>query len=235
VRVRPAWGAVLGLALVGLVVAAVIGVRAWGAAASAVPTPVTPTVPTGVAGSGGSSGSSGAKGPSGAGAAGASSGSRAGPDGTAPASVTVHVVGQVKTPGVVRLSAGSRVEDAVRAAGGGGPAAQLSGVNLARVLADGEQIVVPAVGDPPVAGAAASGGGAAGPANGAGRGAGGRIDLNTADLSVLDTLPGVGPVTAQKIVDWRRANGRFTSVDELAEVPGIGPKLMEQLRPLVVV
>lgn len=227
VRIRPAWGAVLGLALVGLVAAAILGVRAWGAANAAEPTAVPPPVRSG-------SGT-----PAAGGSVSAASGSAASPGGalrssTAPSGappsgiVVVHVVGQVKTPGVVRLASGARVEDAVRAAGGAAGAAQLSGLNLARVLVDGEQVLVPALGDPVAAGAAPGAVPGSAP-----RAPGARIDLNTADVATLDTLPGVGPVTAAKIVEWRTAHGRFTAVDELAEVPGIGPKLLEQLAPLV--
>ncbi len=146
------------------------------------------------------------------------------------AAVVVHVVGQVRAPGLQRLPPGSRVADAVAAAGGATKKADLARVNLARVLVDGEQVVVPAPGDPDPPGspsAGASGGGA-----GAG-GAGSTVSLNTADLAGLDTLPGVGPVLAQRILDWRAEHGRFTSVDELGEVSGIGEKLMERLRPLV--
>lgn len=241
VRIRPAWGAVLGLALVGLVAAAILGVRAWGAASAAEPTAVPPPVRPGASASaagGAGSGASGS-GASGTASAGAAASGAAPPGGAlrpstasrdAPPSgtVVVHVVGQVRSPGVVRLPNGARVEDAVRAAGGAAGSAQLSALNLARVLVDGEQVVVPAPGDPVATGAAP------GPAPGAApRAPGGRIDLNTADVATLDTLPGVGPVTAQKIVEWRTAHGRFSSVDELAEVPGIGPKLLEQLAPLV--
>lgn len=234
VRVRPAWGAVLGLVLVGLVITAVLGVRAWGATTSAVPTPVSPTsARTGAAGWAPSPATGGAASTGGAvpSVSGGATGSR--PSGV----VVVHIIGQVKTPGVVRLETGARVEDAVRAAGGTTAAAQLAVVNLARVLADGEQIIVPAQGDPtalpppPVPpGGAVRGGGAAGSGPTT---AGQLIDLNTADVTALDTLPGVGPVIAQKIVDWRSAHGRFTAVEELAEVPGIGAKLLAQIAPLV--
>jgi competence protein ComEA len=223
---------VLGLALVGLAVVAVLAVRAWGATAAATPTPVSPTAAAGARAGAGTVPASGGAGPAGPGASSAAGTGTGGPrpSGT----VVVHVIGQVKSPGVVRLDAGSRVEDAVRAAGGAAASAQLAGVNLARVVVDGEQIVVPAPGEPqaPAAGAPAAGA-ASGPGGASGRVPGQRIDLNSATVATLDTLPGVGPVTAQKIVDWRAAHGRFSSVDELAEVPGIGPKLLEQLAPLV--
>lgn len=143
--------------------------------------------------------------------------------------VVVHVVGSVGAPGVVRLPAGSRVTDAVAAAGGALPDADLAGVNLARVLSDGEQVVVPA---------AADGAGSPGVTPGAGPGtaggaASGVLDLNAADADALDALPGIGPVLAQRIVAWRASHGRFTSVDELAEVTGIGPTLLAGLQDLV--
>ena len=124
--------------------------------------------------------------------------------------------------------------DAVEAAGGATGKADLSALNLARVLVDGEQVRVPAVGDPVDAGGTASAR-ARWRRDGAGAGgvAGAPVSLNTADLTALDTLPGVGPVLAQRILDWRTAHGRFTSVDELGEVSGIGEKLLAQLSPLV--
>ncbi len=151
--------------------------------------------------------------------------------------VVVHVVGRVRHPGVRQLPAGSRVADAVKAAGGATGKADLSALNLARALVDGEQVRVPAVGDPvvpvppPLAGGAGGAGGAAGA--GAGGPGGTPVSLNTADLATLDTLPGVGPVLAQRILDWRASHGRFASVDELGEVSGIGEKLLTQLTPLV--
>lgn len=158
--------------------------------------------------------------------------------------LVVHVVGQVARPGVYRMAAGARVGDAVTAAGGASRTADLSAVNLARVLVDGEQIVVPKPGEAvagPGAGSGAvsgaTGGGAGGGGAGGGAGgvgaAGGTVSLNSADLSALDTLPGVGPVLAQRILDWRTEHGRFTSVEELGEVSGIGEKLLAQLTPKV--
>ena len=136
--------------------------------------------------------------------------------------VTVHVVGDVRKPGVVQLPGGSRVVDAVRAAGGLRRGGDLGGTNLARVLADGERIEV---GGPDAAGSGGSGGSIGGSA--------GPLDLNTATAEQLDALPGVGPVTAAKILAWRSTHKRFSVVDELAEVPGIGPKTLADLRPLV--
>jgi competence protein ComEA len=159
-----------------------------------------------------------------------------GPTG-APTEVVVHVVGQVGKPGLVRLRVGARVADALEAAGGATRRADVAALNLARVVVDGEQILVPKPGEsPPPAGAVGSGasGGAAG-AGGGGGGAGGLVNLNTADLAALDSLPGVGPVLAQRILDWRTEHGRFTSVEELGEVSGIGDKMLSQLRPKVTV
>lgn len=170
--------------------------------------------------------------PSGA-ASGASRASAGSADGTPDGGteVVVHVVGAVASPGVVRLAAGSRVTDAVDAAGGALVEADLSAVNLARVLTDGEQVVVPTVG------AAGSAGGMAGASGAGGGGTGGAggdlVDLNAADATALDALPGIGPVLAQRIVSWRAAHGRFTTVDELGEVTGIGPTLLAGLRDLV--
>lgn len=135
--------------------------------------------------------------------------------------VVVHVVGQVLQPGLVRLPAGSRLADALDAAGGATPEADLAAVNLARVLTDGEQVVVPRPGEQ-LAGAVD-----------AGQSDPGAIDLNTAGTGELDTLPGVGPVIAQRIVDWRTDHGGFSSVEELGEVSGIGPSLLAGVRDLV--
>lgn len=134
--------------------------------------------------------------------------------------VVVAVAGRVRRPGVVRLPPGSRVEDAVRAAGGVSPGASPGLLNLARLLVDGEQVLV---GIAPT--------GQAAPA--AGSGASGLVDLNAADAGALDGLPGIGPVLAQRIVEWRTQNGRFASVDQLREVPGIGESKFGQLRSKV--
>jgi competence protein ComEA len=136
----------------------------------------------------------------------------------------VHVVGAVREPGLYRLREGSRVADAVERAGGATPKADLALVNLAAPVADGTQILVPARSRARAGGGGSSSGGAEG----------GPVHLNTATVEELDTLPGVGPVTAQKIVDFREENGAFASVDELDAVPGIGPARLEELRKLVV-
>ena len=146
--------------------------------------------------------------------------------------VAVHVAGRVRHPGLVRLPAGSRVQDAIRAAGGATPGADLDAVNLARKLTDGEQIRVPAPGDPapPLAPGAAAGPGAPGVLGAPSA----PLDLNTATAEQLDTLPGVGEVTAGRIVAYRTAHP-FTTVDELLEVPGIGQRRYDQLKDLVTV
>jgi competence protein ComEA len=120
------------------------------------------------------------------------------------------------------------VLDAVEAAGGADDGVDLSGLNLARLVADGEQVLV---GIEPAAGGAAT----AGPPGGPATSAGGPIDLNAATADQLDTLPGVGPTLAGRILEWREQHGRFSSVDELLEVSGIGPKTLAELAPLVTV
>jgi competence protein ComEA len=137
--------------------------------------------------------------------------------------VVVNVVGAVRRPGLYRLRDGSRIADAVARAGGVTPKAQVELVNLASRVSDGEQIVVPRRGA--VAASAGGAGSAAAPA--------GPVHLNSATLEQLDALPGVGPVTAQKILAFREEHGAFASVDELDAIPGIGPARLEQLRDLV--
>jgi competence protein ComEA len=139
----------------------------------------------------------------------------------AAAALVVHVVGAVHRPGLFHLKDGARVADAVARAGGPTRRADLSAVNLAAPLADGQQVLVPRRGPGGVA--TASTGTATGP-----------VSLSAATLEQLDTLPGVGPVTAQKILDHRAAHGAFRSVEELDAVPGIGPATVEELRELVV-
>jgi competence protein ComEA len=139
--------------------------------------------------------------------------------------IVVDVVGAVRRPGLYRLTQGARVADALSRAGGATPRAQLDLVNLAAPISDGEQVVVPRQGAA-VSGSAAGGGAPAGAAAGP-------VHLNTATLEQLDALPGVGPVTAQKILDYRQKHGAFGSVDELDAIPGIGPARLDQLRDLV--
>jgi competence protein ComEA len=140
-----------------------------------------------------------------------------------PRELVVHVAGGVARPGLYRLPDGSRVDDAIAAAGGPRPKAALDLVNLAAPVVDGQQVLVPLRGS--IEAAPAEGPGAAVP--------GGKIHLNSATLEQLDELPGIGPVTAQQILSYRKENGAFGSVDELDAVPGIGPARLEQLRPLV--
>jgi competence protein ComEA len=147
-----------------------------------------------------------------------------------PATLTVHVVGAVARPGVYALATGARVAEAVAAAGGLLGNAEQAGVNLARPVADGEQIVVPVQGQAPQLPATPAAGAGAGAARAAGP-----VDLNTASVSDLDTLPGVGPATAAKIIADRTENGPFRSAEDLMRVPGIGAKRFETLKDLVTV
>jgi competence protein ComEA len=138
--------------------------------------------------------------------------------------VVVHVVGEVRRPGLYRLRDGARIADAVHRAGGARRGADLAGLNLAAPLVDGVQVLVPArsaPGAPP----------AASPSDGVAPT--GPVSLSSATIEELDELPGVGPITAQKIVDYRAEHGPFASVDDLDAVPGIGPTRIEQLRDLV--
>jgi competence protein ComEA len=156
--------------------------------------------------------------------------------------VVVSVVGLVHKPGLVTLAPGARIADALTAAGGTVDGADLIGLNMARRVTDGEQIIVgivPAPGQPATMGSSVS----AGPTtvaptdapatDGKTSAPSGLVDLNTATVEELDTLPGVGPVTAAAIVAWRDANGKFSSVDQLGDVDGIGPARLEKLRALV--
>jgi competence protein ComEA len=156
--------------------------------------------------------------------------------------VVVSVVGLVRTPGVVTLAPGARIADALQAAGGAVDGADTIGLNMARPLGDGEQIVVglaPISGQPTTLGSSVASGsapvsGSPAPLSGSVKPKAGEVlDLNTATVEQLDTLPGVGPVTAAAIVAWRQSNGKFTSVDQLADVDGIGPTRLEKLRALV--
>lgn len=140
--------------------------------------------------------------------------------------VTVDVAGKVRRPGIAVLPAGSRVVDAIEAAGGARRGVDLTSLNLARVLVDGEQVLVGV--QAPTAAAAAAGEPGAAPGVPL-------VDLNTADQAALETLPGVGPVTAEAIIAWRTEHGGFTSVDELLEVDGIGDATLEQLAPHVTI
>lgn len=139
--------------------------------------------------------------------------------------IYVHVGGAVRAPGLYRLADGARVVDAVAAALGFADDAVREGVNLARPVTDGEQLIVPDASTPV-------------PAAGSGSGAGsgdGRVNLNVATQTELEELPRIGPALAGRIIAWRETNGRFTSVEDLLAVSGIGAKMLEALRPLVVV
>jgi len=140
--------------------------------------------------------------------------------------LVVDVAGAVRRPGLYRLRSGSRIDDAIAAAGGATEKAQLDAVNLAAPLADGEQIVVPV--------RAAGGAGAAAASASGGATPSGPLDLNSATAEQLEALPGIGPVTAQKILDYRQAHGPFHSLAELEGVPGIGPGRLAQLKGLVI-
>lgn len=149
-----------------------------------------------------------------------------------PVVIVVDVAGWVRRPGVYEFADGSRVIDAIEAAGGARPHAVLQSLNLAALLVDGTQILVPKEGESPatpVAGAATGG------TSGAGLAPGGLVNVNTATAEELDTLPGIGEVLAQSIIDYRTQNGPFTSVDQLVDVSGIGDATLEELRDLVTV
>lgn len=132
----------------------------------------------------------------------------------------VHIHGAVQRPGLYRFSEAARVIDVVAAAGGFTGTADRDAVNLARLVSDGEQLRVPEIGEEPADG---------------GDDDDGLVDLNTADLAALDTLPRIGPALAERIIRWREENGRFTSVEDLLSVPGIGDKMLQALRDLVTV
>ena len=140
------------------------------------------------------------------------------------ATLYVHVLGAVARPGLYLLTDGDRGVDAVGAAGGFTETAEQSGLNLARLLVDGEQILVPNIGEPLAIGSTPGGGGAT---------VGGKVNINTADETTLATLPRVGPAMAKRIIDWRTKNGRFTAVEDLMSVTGVGEKTFGQLKDLV--
>lgn len=221
------WRAAAAAAVVVVALAGVVVLRS-ASATPGEPVPVRST-PAGASSPAPSSGVSSAGAPTtGSAVAPATSAASGGQD------LLVHVVGQVASPGVVRVPAGSRVADVLESAGGALDSADLARVNLARVVVDGEQVLVPRPGEPaaPVPAGSAPGDPAA--AGGSG-GPGSPLPLNTADLAALDSLPGIGPVLAQRILDWRQEHGSFSTVEELGEVSGIGDRLLEQLRPLVTV
>ena len=219
--------ALVGLALVLDSVAAVLGLRIWAARVASEPRDVAPGVTS-------TSGLTAT--PAGVVARTREAFGAASPTLASTGRLRVHVVGRVQRQGVVVLPAGSRVEDAVRAAGGFAVGADRGAVNLARPVVDGEQVRIPTPGEVvagPVVGGAGptvSGSGGTATAN-----AGGSIpvNLNTADATALDSLPGVGQVLAGRILAWRQEHGRFSTVEELGEVSGIGDTLLERLTPLV--
>ncbi|QNN53363.1 helix-hairpin-helix domain-containing protein [Nocardioides mesophilus] len=216
------------VALLSLLVAVALGVSAWWAVRSADPGELVVARPA-------SSGPSALVGTVAQATADASQASAPGPGpaagasaGAAPAALVVDVAGRVRHPGIVRLPPGSRVVDALEAAGGARRGVRLQTLNLARPLVDGEQVlvgvaVVPGVAASAVSDPAGSTGGAASPL----------VNLNTADQALLETLPGVGPVTAQAILQWRAEHGAFASVDELLDVSGIGEATLAELAPFV--
>jgi len=139
-------------------------------------------------------------------------------------SIFVHILGAVANPGLYELSDGERAIDAVAAAGGFAENADQAQLNLARFVSDGEQIIVPVIGQAPPPGVSAQPGAL---------GQSAKVNLNTADAAALETLPRVGPALAARIIAWRESNGRFTAIEELKSVSGIGEKTFEGLRELV--
>lgn len=152
------------------------------------------------------------------------------PSASSTPTLLVHVLGEVRRPGVVRVPQGARVRDIILAAGGLTKRADPGALNLAAPVGDGAQLVLGRDGDDTEVRGAESAGSGSGSGSAEGTAA---IDLNTATLAQLDTLPGVGPVTAQKILDWREEHDRFRSVAELQEVDGIGPKSYAEIAPRV--
>ncbi|HZJ07475.1 MAG TPA: ComEA family DNA-binding protein [Nocardioidaceae bacterium] len=222
------------LTIVSLLVAAAMAVAAWwvlraDGAGTVVPTAVqqSSAAPTPLVDVGGAPSDI----PTGAAAVDAQSPAATAPSPTAAtAAIIIDVAGKVRRPGITTLPAGSRVADALKSAGGARKGVSLTGLNLARVLVDGEQIVV---GIPPPSGVAAPA--ASAPVTSPSGSPGQMVNINTADEAELDTLPGVGPVTAQAIMTWRTENGAFTAVDELLEVSGIGDVTLAEMAPFVTI
>jgi competence protein ComEA len=243
-HVRVPSAAVGGLVAVLVVVAVVLGVRVAWAERTAAPTPVPVATTAPGHGAGGQGAPTRPEGGSADPALPGGTGSPAVPTDTSPtatapavADLVVHVIGAVTEPGVVEVRPGARVQDVVDRAGGPREDADLGRLNLARVVADGERVWVPVHGEEPpdeVTGPSAQQApGAPSTAGADGAAVSAVVDLNSADQGLLESLPGVGPVTAAAILQWRADHGRFSSVDELVEVSGIGPKTLETLRPHV--
>lgn len=236
VRLDPGRRAAVAIGLAVLVAALVTGGWLLAARPRALPvsasSPIDGTSPRGSAAAG--SGVAGASAPAAAGSGGAPE-SPVAPSPSAPAAdVVVDVAGKVQHPGVYHLPPQSRVSDAVAAAGGPRHGVDLTSVNLAAKVSDGQQIVVGLPGVAPAAGAAAadaSTGAAAGSADGTA--AAGPVDLNTATLQQLESLPGIGPALGQRILDWRASHGSFSSVGQLTDVSGIGDARLADLKPRV--
>ena len=230
------------VATIGIAVSSSLGAQLFDSAEAGVGIAEGASSEAGFDGGAGAAGSSGAPG-----AAGADTPATDGASGEG--TLFVHVVGAVKRAGVVELPTGARVRDAIEAAGGASDEAVLAGVNLARVVVDGEQLLVPdtaaleaaadvtggpggaqpGVGGTDITGAATAGG--ASTAQGTPQ----VVNINTADAALLETLPRVGPALAGRIIDWREQNGGFASVDQLLEVTGIGVKTLEGFRDRVTV
>lgn len=218
------------------VVSVLLGAWFWWRVAVSAPTVVPLGDVSSAAGEAAAAGGSTEAPPGASPGAGASGGATAG-------KIVVHVAGAVGRAGVVELPPGSRIHEAITAAGGSTAAADLNRLNLAAVLEDGQKIYVPQAGEGTPEGAPIDDGGAAGSgtaSGGAGSGAGGtsgaagtKVDLNTASVEELGTLPRVGPVLAQRIVAWRKEHGKFKTIQELDAVDGVGPKMLETLLPLV--
>jgi len=215
------------LVAIAVLVIVVAGFLAWRARPRVDPVTAPSFDPAAAAGAGGA----GAAGAGGSGS-GPRSGSAAAPALVSPsasAEVVVAVAGKVRKPGLVRLPPGARVADALAAAGGAEPGVDVSMLNLARKVVDGDLILVGVAPSPGATGPGAP------PVGGAAATTGGLVNLNTATLADLDTLPGVGPVLAQRILDARTAQGGFRAVSDLRKVSGIGDARYEQLKDLVTV
>ena len=234
-RVDPGRPGATALALVAAVAAVVAAVGVWFERPRAEPVPQLPAVTVSAPEADAPPAAASAGVPTAGAPAAAAAPTVAAPTATAPeAPIVVSVSGKVHRPGLVEVPGGARVADVLEAAGGALPGTDLAGLNLARRVADGEQVAVgvPAAPDatpvPPPGGAVSPGGAATGaPA--------GKVDLNVATAEQLDALPGVGPVTAQRILEWRTRHGRFARVEQLREIEGIGERRFAQLRELVVV